>query len=227
MSLIRLEGITKIYPPFYRALHRITLEIQRGEFILLTGPTGAGKTTLLKLIYAEEKPTEGEIYFEGVPYSNFSYKEIMALRQKMGIVFQDHKLFPDLTVYENLEVALALSKKKVKNKKFYLYEWLERFSLSHKAKKLVKELSGGEQQKVGLIRALIKEPSILILDEPTGNLDPFSIGEIIELLKNFHREGKTILLSTHDPTIISKKPGRIIMLNRGELVPDVDIYWQT
>ncbi|MGB9761609.1 MAG: cell division ATP-binding protein FtsE [Caldimicrobium sp.] len=225
MSLILFEGVTKIYPPYYKALHRINLEIKKGEFLLLTGPTGAGKTTLLKLIYAEEKPTEGEIYFEGVPYSTLSYKEIISLRQEVGIVFQDHKLFLDLTIYENLEVALALSGKRVKKRKFYIYEWLERFGLSHKAKKLIKELSGGEQQKVGLIRALIKDPAILILDEPTGNLDPFSIGDIIELLKNLHKEGKTIILSTHDPTIISKKPGRIIMLDRGELVTHVDIYW--
>ncbi len=224
MSLIRLEGVSKIYPPYYRALHRINLEIQKGEFLLLTGPTGAGKTTLLKLIYAEEKPTEGEIYLEGVPYSNLSYQKIISFRQKIGIVFQDHKLFGDLSVYENLEIALALSKKKIKNKKLYIYDWLERFSLSHKAKKLVKELSGGEQQKIGLVRALIKEPPILILDEPTGNLDPFSIGEIIELLKELHKKGTTIILSTHDPTIISKKPGRIIMLDRGELIPNVDIY---
>lgn len=112
MSLLKLEEVSKIYPPYYRAIHKINLEIKKGDFLLLTGPTGAGKTTLLKLIYAEEKPTEGEIYFEGVPYSNFSYKEIIALRQKMGIVFQDIKLFPDLSVYENLEVVLDLSKKK-------------------------------------------------------------------------------------------------------------------
>jgi len=225
MSFIRLESVTKIYPPYYRALHRLTLEIQKKEFLLITGPTGAGKTTLLKLLYAQERPTEGEIYLEGVPYSGLSYKEIIALRQEIGIVFQDHRLFLDLTLYENLEIALALSKKRFKNKKFYIYEWLERFNLAHKAKKLVRELSGGEQQKVGLIRALIKDPEILILDEPTGNLDPFSISEIIELLKSLNKEGKTILLATHDPTIISQKPGKIIMLNQGELVQNVDLYW--
>lgn len=225
MSFIKFEEVSKIYSPYCRALHRINLEINKGDFLLLTGPTGAGKTTLLKLIYAEEKPTEGEIYLEGVPYSNFSYKDIISFRQKIGIVFQDHKLFMDLSAYENLEVALALSKKKIKNKRFYIYDWLEKFGLSHKAKKLVKELSGGEQQKIGLIRALIKEPPILILDEPTGNLDPFSIGEIIELLKDLHKKGITIILSTHDPTIISKKPGKIIMLERGELIPNVDYYW--
>ncbi len=225
MSLIKLEDLTKIYPPYYKALHKISLEIQKNAFLLITGPTGAGKTTLLKLIYAQEKPTEGELYWEGVPYSELRYKDIMGIRKNIGIVFQDHKLFSELSLYENLEIALALARKKVKKIKFFIYEWLERFNLAHKAKKKVKELSGGEQQKLGILRAIIKDPSILILDEPTGNLDPFSIGEVIDLLIALHKEGKTILLSTHDPTIIAKRPGQIIMLNRGELVKDVDIYW--
>jgi cell division transport system ATP-binding protein len=225
MSLIKLEDLTKIYPPYYKALHKISLEIQKNAFLLITGPTGAGKTTLLKLIYAQEKPTEGELYWEGVPYSELRYKDIIGIRKNIGIVFQDHKLFSELSLYENLEIALALARKKVKKIKFFIYEWLERFNLAHKAKKKVKELSGGEQQKLGILRAIIKNPSILILDEPTGNLDPFSIGEVIDLLIALHKEGKTILLSTHDPTIIAKRPGQIIMLNRGELVKDVDIYW--
>ncbi|MFN3568119.1 MAG: ATP-binding cassette domain-containing protein, partial [Caldimicrobium sp.] len=116
---------------------------------------------------------------------------------------------------------LALAKKKLKKERLYIYEWLEKFNLAHKAKKKVKEISGGEQQKVGIIRALIRDPSILILDEPTGNLDPISINEIIDLLLNIHKEKKTIILSTHDPTILSKKPGRLVMLNRGEIVQNV------
>lgn len=227
MSLIKLEDVTKIYPPYYKALHKISLEIPKQDFLLITGPTGAGKTTLLKLIYAQERPTEGELYWEGVPYSELRYKDIIRIRKKIGIVFQDHKLFSELSLYENLEIALALARKKIKKVRFFIYEWLERFNLAHKAKKKVKELSGGEQQKLGILRAIIKDPPVLILDEPTGNLDPFSLGEVIELLLNLHKEGKTILLSTHDPTFISKRPGRIIMLNRGELVKDVDLYWKT
>ncbi len=221
MTLFRLEEITKIYPPYYRALHRVSLEIESGEFVVITGPTGAGKTTLLKLIYALEPPTEGEIYYQNVPYSKLSYKDVIKLRKKMGIVFQDHKLFLELSLYENIQIALALSGKKVKKEKFYIYDWLERFNLAHKAQKKVKEISGGEQQKIGIIRALIKEPGILILDEPTGNLDPYSIEEILNLLLKIHNQGKTVILSTHDPTILSKKPGRSIMLNRGEIVKDV------
>ncbi|MEO0297205.1 MAG: ATP-binding cassette domain-containing protein [candidate division WOR-3 bacterium] len=221
MIIFKLEEVTKIYPPYYRALHRVSLEIEKGEFVVLTGATGAGKTTLLKLIYALEAPTEGEIYFESFPYRDLSYKEIIKLRREMGIVFQDHKLFPELSLYENIQIGLALSGRRAKNEKFLIYEWLERFNLAHKARKKVKELSGGEQQKIGIIRALIRDPSILILDEPTGNLDPYSISEIIDLLIKIHGEGKTIILSTHDPTILSKRPGRMIRLNRGELVKDV------
>lgn len=227
MTLIKIEELTKIYPPYYKALHKVSLEIRKNDFLLITGPTGAGKTTLLKLIYAQERPTEGEIYWEGFPYSALKYKDILSIRKKIGIVFQDHKLFSELSLYENLEIVLALAQKKIKRIKYFIYEWLERFNLAHKAKKKVKELSGGEQQKLGILRAIIKDPPILILDEPTGNLDPFSIGEVIDLLLTLHKEGKTILLSTHDPTIIAKKPGQIIMLNRGELVKDVDIYWST
>uniref|UniRef100_A0A832GLV0 ABC transporter ATP-binding protein n=1 Tax=Caldimicrobium thiodismutans TaxID=1653476 RepID=A0A832GLV0_9BACT len=225
MVLIRFENLTKIYPPYYKALININLDINKGDFLLLTGPTGAGKTTLLKHIYAEERPTEGELYWEGIPYSQMSYSEIIELRKKLGIVFQDHKLFFDLTVYENLRISLVLAKKVSFNLKLKIYEWLEKFNLAHKARKKVKELSGGEQQKIGLIRALMRDPEVLILDEPTGNLDPHSIGEIIELLKKVHQEGKTIIISTHDPTIISKKPGKIVMLNQGALVKDVDNYW--
>lgn len=220
--IFQFKEVTKIYPPYYKALFRVSLNINWGEFIVLTGPTGAGKTTLLKLIYALEAPTEGEIYFENTPYSKLSYREIIDLRRQMGIVFQDHKLFFDLTLYENIQISLALTQKRLKKEKLYIYEWLEKFNLAHKAKKKVKEFSGGEQQKVGIIRALIRDPSILILDEPTGNLDPISINDIIELLLKIHKENKTIILSTHDPTILSKKPGRIIMLNSGEIIQNVD-----
>ncbi|MFN4197051.1 MAG: cell division ATP-binding protein FtsE [Caldimicrobium sp.] len=220
-NLLYLKEITKIYPPYDKALNNVTLEIKKGDFILLTGPTGAGKTTLLKLIYALETPTDGEIFFENIPYSKLSYKDIIDLRKQMGIVFQDHKLFYDLTLYENIKISLTLAQKKLKKEQVYIYELLEKFNLAHKSKKKVKEISGGEQQKVGIIRALIRDPSILILDEPTGNLDPVSINDIITLLLNIHKENKTIILATHDPTILSKNPGRMVMLNRGEIVQNV------
>jgi len=221
MSLITFQNVSKIYPPFFKALININLKIDKGDFIILTGPTGAGKTTLLKLIYREEKPTSGEIFYEDIPYSRLNKKEISLLRQNLGIIFQDYKLFPELTVYENIKISLVLSQKFFKDLKYLIYEYLERFNLSEKAQKKVKELSGGEQQKVGIIRAIIRNPEILIADEPTGNLDPASINEILGILKDFNKEGKTIILATHDPVILNQNLGRIVRLNRGELVEDV------
>lgn len=221
MSLITLQSVSKIYPPFFKALININLEIHKGDFIVLTGSTGAGKTTLLKLIYGEEKPTSGEIFYRNIPYSKLKNKDFSFFRQNWGIIFQDYKLFSELTVYENIKLSLILSKKFVKDIKFRIYEYLERFNISQKAQKKVRELSGGEQQKVGIIRAIIKEPEMLIADEPTGNLDPTSINEILEILKEFNKDGKTIILATHDPVILNQNLGKVVKLNRGEMVQDV------
>ncbi|PMP94934.1 MAG: cell division ATP-binding protein FtsE [Thermodesulfobacterium geofontis] len=218
MALITLQNVSKIYPPFFKALININLQIYKGDFIILTGPTGAGKTTLLKLIYKEEKPTSGELFYQNIPYSKLKPKELSFLRQNLGIIFQDYKLFPELTVYENIKISLILSKKFFKDAKLLIYEYLERFNISQKK---VKELSGGEQQKVGIIRAIIRDPEILIADEPTGNLDPVSINEILSILKDFNKEGKTIILATHDPIILNQNLGKIVKLNKGELVEDV------
>jgi len=187
MSLITLQSVSKIYPPFFKALININLEIRKGDFIVLTGSTGAGKTTLLKLIYGEEKPTSGEIFYRDIPYSKLKNKYFSFFRQNWGIIFQDYKLFSELTVYENIKLSLILSKKFVKDIKFRIYEYLERFNFSPKAFTKVYELSGGEQQKIGIIRALIKDPEILIADEPTGNLDPESIKEMIKFFQEYHK----------------------------------------
>lgn len=221
MLLLTFQNVSKIYPPFFRALINISLKIHKGDFIIITGPTGSGKTTLLKLIYREEKPTSGEIFYQNIPYSKLKKKELSLFRKNLGIIFQDYKLFPELTVYENIKISLILSQRFIKNDKFLIYEYLERFKLAEKAQKKVKELSGGEQQKVGIIRAIIRDPEILIADEPTGNLDPVSIKEILEILKIFNERGKTIILATHDPIILSQKLGKIVKLNRGELVNNV------
>ncbi len=224
MNLFFFQNVNKIYPPYFKALININLEIKEGDFIILTGSTGAGKTTLLKLLYREEKPTSGEIFYKNIPYSELKTRQFNQLRQKWGIIFQDYKLFPDLSVYENIKISLILSGKKFKNMKIFIYEYLERFLLAHKAQKKIKELSGGEQQKVGVIRALIRDPEVLIADEPTGNLDPDSIKEILQILKEFHNKGKTIILATHDPVIINQKLGKLIRLKQGELVNNVELF---
>ncbi|WP_038056102.1 cell division ATP-binding protein FtsE [Thermodesulfobacterium hydrogeniphilum] len=224
MNLFSFQNVNKIYPPYFKALININLEIKEGDFIILTGSTGAGKTTLLKLLYREEKPTSGEIFYKNISYSELKTRQFNQLRQKWGIIFQDYKLFPDLSVYENIKISLILSGKKFKNMKIFIYEYLERFLLAHKAQKKIKELSGGEQQKVGVIRALIRDPEVLIADEPTGNLDPDSIKEILQILKEFHNKGKTIILATHDPIIINQKLGKLIRLKQGELINNVELF---
>lgn len=216
MILFKLENVTKIFHPYLRAINNINLVINEGNFLILTGPTGAGKTTLLRLIYREEIPTEGEIYYRETPYSKI--KNFNNLRKSWGIVFQDYKLFRELSVYENLKIALVLSGQKIKNEKLHILNLLERFNLAPKAFSKILELSGGEQQKVGIIRALIKDPEILIADEPTGNLDPESIREIISILQEFHKKGKTIILATHDPVILNLSLGKVLKLEAGKLV---------
>jgi len=221
MPLITLERVTKIYPPYFRALNNVSLSIEPGEFVLLTGPTGAGKTTLLKLIYREEEPTDGEIFWEGLPYSSLSYNDFLKIRRKMGIIFQDLKLFEDLSVYENIKLSLDLAEISLPKKraKVIIFDYLERFDLSSKANKKVKFLSGGEKQKVGFIRAIIKDPDYIIADEPTGNIDPLSIKEILSILKELNQKGKTVLLATHDPIIIQQAEAKEIYLHKGELIP--------
>ncbi|NAZ30027.1 MAG: ATP-binding cassette domain-containing protein [Caldimicrobium sp.] len=221
MPLITLERVTKIYPPYFRALNNISLSIEPGEFVLLTGPTGAGKTTLLKLIYREEEPTDGEIFWEGLPYSSLSYNDFLKIRRKMGIIFQDLKLFEDLSVYENIKLSLDLAEISLPKKRaeVIIYDYLERFDLSLKANKKVKFLSGGEKQKVGFIRAIIRDPDYIIADEPTGNIDPLSIKEILSILKELNQKGKTVLLATHDPIIIQQVEAKEIYLHKGELIP--------
>jgi cell division transport system ATP-binding protein len=220
MPLITLERVTKIYPPYFRALNNISLSIEPGEFVLLTGPTGAGKTTLLKLIYREEVPTDGEIFWGGLPYSSLSYSDFLKIRRKMGIIFQDLKLFEDLSVYENIKLSLDLAEINLPKEraKVIIYEYLERFDLSSKANKKVKFLSGGEKQKVGFIRAIIKDPDYIIADEPTGNIDPLSIKKILSILKELNQKGKTVLLATHDPIIIQQVEAKEIHLHKGELI---------
>ncbi|MDK2861622.1 MAG: cell division transport system ATP-binding protein [Thermodesulfobacterium sp.] len=221
MEIFVIEKVTKVYNPYFKVLDEVSFTVKEGDFLILTGPTGAGKTTLLKLLYREEKPTDGEIFYKNLPYSKLKQQNFLHLRQNWGIIFQDYKLIPDLTVFENIKISLILSKKKVPKIKFHILNYLERFNLAPKAFKKVKELSGGEQQKVGIIRAIIREPELLIADEPTGNLDPESIKEIIKIFQEYQQAGKTVILATHDPVILQLNAGRILRLEMGRLVENV------
>ena len=219
--LIRFENVSKTYADGCPALESINLEIKAGEFVSLVGPSGAGKSTLLKLIYAEETPTEGEVYFAGFPLSRISRRKMPLHRRKIGTVFQDYKLLSRKNVYENVAYALeavGASKEEIEED---VPQILEIVGLKDKMQNYPKQLSGGEQQKVAMARALIHKPIIIIADEPTGNLDPVSSMEFLQLLLKVNDLGTTVILASHDRDIINKAQRRVIMMSCGKIMEDV------
>ena len=218
--MIRFDSVSKIYKDDYVALDNINLEIKQGEFVSIVGTSGAGKSTLLKLIYAEEVPTSGTVYFKENPLNLISRSNIPYHRRDIGTVFQDFKLLPKKTVFEN--VAYALEAAGAPNEEIMedVPQILEIVGLTDKMQKFPKELSGGEQQKVAMARALINKPLVIIADEPTGNLDPVSSVEIVQLLLKINKLGTTVILATHDRDIVNKAAKRVIVLDKGKVVCD-------
>jgi cell division transport system ATP-binding protein len=221
-EVIKLEGVSKVYSGDFVALENINLLIKKGEFISIVGQTGAGKSTLLKLIYAEESPTTGELYFEGKPVSEIRRKHLPYYRRNIGTVFQDFKLLPQKTIFENVAYALEVNGETSEEINEKVPEILDVVGLGDKLEKYPRQLSGGEQQKVSLARALINSPEIIIADEPTGNLDPISTWEIIQLLLKINTFGTTILLATHNREIVNKINKRVIVMEKGKLVSDIE-----
>jgi len=200
------------------ALRDVTLKIEKGEFIFITGPSGAGKSTLLKVMFGAENPTDGQIIIDGRNYSRIPRLEIMRLRRRMGFVFQDFKLLPTKTVFENVAIALVVmgvGKREIKNRVLRILTYLK---LQHRMNFKPLSLSGGEQQRVAIARALVKEPTIILADEPTGNLDHRLSMETIELFRDVNNRGTTVVIASHDREIIRKYGARIIELNAGRLV---------
>ncbi len=221
--MITFNHVTKIYEKNWKALDDIHCRIDKGEFVFLTGPSGAGKTTILKLIYMDERPERGELlisFNKDLTYRSHEtpQSKVQLLRRRLGIVFQDFKLLSDRNVFENVAFALRVagySNQKIKQR---VYEVLTMTGISHKAKNLPHQLSGGEQQRVSIARAMANEPYIILADEPTGNLDPQNSKEIIKIFQNIHTAGTAVLMATHDAGLIHSMPFRRIMLNRGALV---------
>ncbi len=218
--IIRFENVTKTFPSDHAVLENVNLTIQPGEFLSIVGSSGAGKSTLLKLIYAEETPTEGEIYFNERPLSQINRKHLPFFRRNIGTVFQDFKLLPQRTAFENVAYALEVDGKSTVEINEEVPEILEIVGLGDKMHKFPKQLSGGEQQRVSLARALIHRPKVIIADEPTGNLDPISADEIIKLLLEINSFGTTILLATHNKGIVDKLGKRVILIDRGQIIHD-------
>lgn len=201
-----------------RVLRDVTFRMSRGEFVFLTGPSGAGKTTLLKLLFRAERPTDGQILVNGMNVGAMSSGRVPELRRTMGIVFQDYKLLPTRTVFDNVAFVLKFLGVPTQERKRRAYQTLRMVELHHRLLALPEELSGGEQQRVALARALINEPELLIADEPTGNLDRRLAEEVMKLFTAINVRGTTILLATHDQDLIRGSGRRCLTLDRGRML---------
>lgn len=218
--IIRFENVTKSFPHNPTVLEDLSFVVMPGEFISLVGTSGAGKSTLLKLIYAEEIPTTGEIYFNERPTTKINRKHLPYYRRNIGTVFQDFKLLPQRTAFENVAYALEVDGVSSDEINAQVPEILDIVGLRDKMHKFPKQLSGGEQQRVALARALIHRPKIIIADEPTGNLDPHSTDEIIHLLLEINSFGTTVILATHNKGIVDSIGKRVIALDDGRILSD-------
>lgn len=200
-----------------KALANITLDIKKNELLFISGPSGAGKTTLLKLLYLGEKVSEGQVLIEGINLSRISYDRTPFLRRKFGIIFQDYKLIPTKTVFDNVAIVLEATGKKRRFIEKKVKSILRTVGMEETLHSFPPSLSGGEQQRIAFARAVVGDPKIILADEPTGNLDEVSADIILELLKKFHTRGATVIIATHDKELIRKTGGRVIHLNQGYL----------
>ena len=219
--MITFEDVTKFYPGQDRpALRNINLEIAKGEFVFLVGQSGSGKSTFLRLILREYRPTKGTLYVAGKNLSTLNQWKVPALRRQIGTVFQDFRLLPGKTVYENVAFALQVIGKPSRVIREVVPETLRLVGLEGKQNRLNEELSGGEQQRVAIARAFVNRPKILIADEPTGNLDPETSVGIMKLLDRINRTETTVIMATHDSSIVDQMRRRVLELRTGELVRD-------
>lgn len=219
--MIKVKGVSKTYKPSIHALKHVTFSIEAGEFVSIVGKSGSGKTTLAKMLFAEEKPTKGQVLIGDWDIGAMRRSEVPNFRRQIGMVFQDFKLLPRKTVYENVSFALEVSGERGKRIKEIVPQVLKIVGLEDKMNRYPRQLSGGEQQRVSVARALVHRPKILIADEPTGNLDAVHSYEIIELLKRINEIGTTIVLVTHDRDVVNLLKKRVITVEDGELVSDV------
>ncbi len=219
--MIRFDDVTKVYARGARpALDRVDLEVERGEFVFLVGASGSGKSTFLRLVLREERPTAGRIWVAGRDLSTLSTWKVPHLRRQIGTVFQDFRLLPTKTVFDNVAFALQVIGKPRHHILTTVPDTLELVGLGGKEKRLPHELSGGEQQRVAIARAFVNRPSILLADEPTGNLDPTTSVGIMRLLDRINRTGTTVVMATHDDEIVDQMRKRVIELDSGQLVRD-------
>lgn len=219
-AMIQFHNVSKVYPNGALALLKVDLHIPPGDFVFLVGPSGAGKSTLMKLIIRQEMPSEGQVVVNGKNVARLRKSEIPLLRRKVGVIFQDFKLLPDRTVWENVAFALEVAEVSPREIQKRVPAILELVGLEHKASALPGELSGGEQQRVSLARAVVHNPLVLLADEPTGNLDPATSLEIMELLERINLRGTTVVMATHNREIVDRMKKRVVALEGGRVVRD-------
>ncbi len=218
--MIRFKNISKIYNNNVKALSDVNVDIEKGEFVFLVGPSGSGKSTFIKMILKEVEPTNGKVIVGDTDLSTLTRKQVPYFRRKVGMVFQDFRLIPNLNVYENVAFAMKVVEASPREIRKRVPMVLSLVGLSHKYKMFPNELSGGEQQRVSLARAIVNNPSLLIADEPTGNLDPETAKEIMTLLDDINKAGTTILMATHAKEIVDNMQKRVIAIEGGEIVRD-------
>ena len=222
MEFIRIRDVEKTYPTGVTALYGLNLEIKKGDFVFIIGASGSGKSTLIKMLYREEKASNGEIIIGGVKVGKLKNRKVYKLRRKIGIVFQDYKLLPKLTVYENVAFALEIYGLPTNEVKRKVLKALDLVGLKSKTKSYPNQLSGGEQQRVAIARAIVNSPKLLICDEPTGNLDPDTSLEVMKVIEKINDLGTTVVMATHDREMVNKMKKRVVLLDNGKLVKDYE-----
>ena len=218
--MIEMMNVTKKYNKGITAINNLSIQINDGEFVYVVGPSGAGKSTFIKMMYREEKATKGRIRVGKYDLMKIKDRQIPYLRRYVGVVFQDFKLLQNKTVYENVAYAMEVIEKSPREIKRRVEDVLELVNLKHRMNNFPNELSGGEQQRVAIARAIVNTPGILIADEPTGNLDPDTSMEIMDILERINEQGTTILMATHNSQIVNEKKHRVIAIENGQIVRD-------
>lgn len=223
MELIRIKDLEKKYKTGVTAIYDFDLKVKKGDFVFVIGQSGSGKSTLIKLLYREEKPTNGSINIGGIEVAKLRNRKVYKLRRKLGIVFQDYRLLQKQNVYENVAFALEVIGAPKDEIKVKTLKAIEMVGLKSKVHNLPTQLSGGEQQRVAIARAIVNNPKILICDEPTGNLDPARSKEIMDILEDINKKlGTTVIMATHDKEIVNRMKKRVIALKEGRLVKDLE-----
>ena len=220
--VLKMTDVSKVYPGGSVALQNVDIHIEPGEFVFVVGPSGAGKSTFIKMLFREVLPTTGSIFVNGVDILSLTPNEIPYMRRQLGIIFQDYRLLPDRTVYENVAFAMEVIETPRRKIKRRVLNVLDLVGLRHRADAYPNELSGGEQQRIAIARALLNHPKVIIADEPTGNLDPDTAEKIVGLLYEISHTGTPVVISTHNHGLIDRFPGRVYKCEEGKLIEMTD-----